>query len=101
MKWVSLAAVLGSLGAGLWAAWLWYLSSRVRADPNWQRDYVTGIPIQPADPMLTQMSWTDALLRASKEAADLNARAAFWTAITVVLGTLAGLASWIGSNWYL
>lgn len=95
MKWVSLAAVMVSFGAGMWAAWLWWRSSRVRANPEWVRDYRTGLPMQPVDPTLTQMSWFDALLRASEEAAALNARAALWTAITVVVGLVAGLTGWL------
>ena len=92
MRWVSLIPAVAALGTGLWAAWLWYQSSLIVADPGWPKDQATGIPFAPVDPTLNQMGWTAALLKAGQDTAALNAKAARWTAITVVLTTVASVA---------
>jgi hypothetical protein len=98
VKWLSLVAAIAAFGTGWWAAWLWYQASRITPDPDWQKDYLTGVPFQPPDPELTQMGWTDALLRAGQASAKLNADAAYYTAVTVGLSAIASLAGWLASN---
>jgi hypothetical protein len=68
VKYVSIALALAALVTGLKAAWDWHLASKV-------------------DPLLFN-SW-DSITNT----AVLNKKAALWTAITVVLGTIANMLS--------
>jgi hypothetical protein len=51
------------------------------------------LPLESADPTLSQMSWTSAILTAMQVSASLNTKAAFWTAISVILGAAATIAA--------
>ena len=97
MKCLSLIAVIASFGTGMWAAWLWYLSSQVAVDPHWPKDQLTGVPFAPVDQERQHSDWIVALLKAGQTSAALNAKAAFWTAITVALTTVAAVTGWIAS----
>lgn len=57
-------------------------------------DATGTLPFGPVDPMLAQMGRTAAIGEAMQKSAALNATAARWTALSVVL---AGLASIFGS----
>ena len=77
------ALAVAAFGTGLRAAWLWYRASKVQPDPNWPKE---------PDPTLSQMNWTSAVLTAMQVSASLNTKAAFWTAISVILGAAATIA---------
>jgi hypothetical protein len=66
-----------ALVSGLIAAWYWYKSSKVPIDPGWSG------PTEPVVPEQQQMDWTVAILKATREVADLNKTAALWTALSV------------------
>ena len=84
---------VAAFGTGLRAAWLWYRASKVEPDPNWPKEPVADLPLEPADPTLSQMSWTSAILTAMQVSASLNTKAAFWTAISVILGAASAIAA--------
>ena len=87
------ALAVAAFGTGLRAAWLWYRASKVQPDPNWPKEPVAGLPLESADPTLSQMSWTSAILTAMQVSASLNTKAAFRTAISVILGAASAIAA--------
>jgi hypothetical protein len=89
MKCVSISLAVCALVSGLVAAFYWYQSSIVKADPGWTRDNQ-----EPVVQELKQMAWNSAILAASTTSADLNKTAALWTALSVALG---GVANIVGS----
>ncbi|NML98779.1 hypothetical protein HHL24_12575 [Paraburkholderia sp. RP-4-7] len=70
---------------GIWAARLWYESSKIEVIPAYAR-YGNIEPV--GDISQTALNWLDGALRAGSEAAELNKRAARWTAIAVALGAI-------------
>jgi hypothetical protein len=55
--------------------------------------------MEPVEPVLSNMGWTSATLEAFEKAGQLNAKAALWTAASVVFSALSALASaWPISN---
>lgn len=89
---VIVTLALLSTGAGLRAAYLWLLVSNVQIAPHWAKD---PNAIEPVDGYLSQLGWTTAIMQAYCQDADLNARAARWTAAATLLGmvtTIAGVA---------
>ncbi len=87
------ALAVAAFGTGLRAAWLWYRASKVQPDPNWPKEPVAGLPLEPAEPTFTQLGWTSAILTAMQVSASLNTKAAFWTAISVILGAASAIAA--------
>jgi|SRR5208337_832137 len=77
-------AVIG-LYAGLYAAYLWLKSSKVKPVPSPQ------IGTMEAD--LAQMEWLCAMMKANQEAAELNGKAAGWTALAVVSAAISNFTS--------
>ncbi|MGH9436675.1 MAG: hypothetical protein ACRD22_01960 [Terriglobia bacterium] len=51
--------------------------------------------VEQADEMLSQVGWVSALIEASVKSGELNRRAAKWTAVAVLLGTISSVLS----NW--
>jgi len=76
MKTVSLVFAFAALVTGLVAAWYWYLSSIVPVEPAWR--------VEPGDAEASQAGWIAAALKAMASAADLNKKAARWTAASAV-----------------
>jgi hypothetical protein len=70
------------LVSGLRAARFWRLSTEVTTEP-------TGF--EPVVPELRQVWWSIANREASKKAALLNRKAAFWTRVSVILACVAGI----------
>ncbi len=83
----ALALVLPTLAAGLWSARLWLKSSRVRVVPL----YAKLGQIEPVGG--AQMDWIVGQLEANTLTGDLNAKAATWSAVTVILSALASLTN--------
>jgi hypothetical protein len=91
MKAAAIALAIGALASGLWAARQWYRSSQIQPDPNWPLDPTGTLPFEPVDQTLKQMGHTVAIYQAMQKSAALNASAARWTALSVVLGALAAI----------
>ncbi len=66
---------------GVYAARLWYLSSKLYVRPIWEK--CGGI--EPGVPSASNSGWIAGILEASSESAELNRRAALWTAVSVGL----------------
>jgi len=82
---------VAALVTGLTAAWKWYAASKIQPKPNWR--------MEPVKPVLSNMGWTSANLEAFEKAGQLNAKAALWTAASVVLSALSAIAgAWPISN---
>jgi hypothetical protein len=78
MKWASVGLALLATVAGLVAAFYWYRSSKVGITPIWGG-------LEPVNPLFSQMGWMAGLMQTFAESADLNKRAALWTAVSVAL----------------
>ena len=82
MRCASIAfAILAAL-AGLVAAWYWHGSAAVETRPD----------VIPDEPSTENMVWLIAIRQGLQKAADLNRKAALWTAGAVILGALSALA---------
>jgi len=80
---------IAATGAGLYSAWLWYLSSKVEIIPIWAKH---GQIEPPGAGSASNTGWIIGILEASGEAAKHNKRAALWTAVSILLGVLG---SWV------
>ncbi|AJW94844.1 hypothetical protein BM43_5231 [Burkholderia gladioli] len=83
---VVLCLTLAGFAAGMIAAFWWYRASEVGVDPAWSK-HEGGF--EPVDALQSQAGWLVGLL----QAADVNQRAAQWTAVSVLL---TGFASLLG-----
>jgi hypothetical protein len=89
MKGIAVIAALLALVFGLRAAWPWYQSSLVKPEPQGPEPVVAEI---------RNMWWQSAQIDAAARSAELNGRAAKWTAAAVVVGAIANVAGAFGSN---
>ncbi|MGC2222028.1 MAG: hypothetical protein WA624_06505 [Methylocella sp.] len=93
MHFFSIAVGVVALVTGLIAAYWWYQSAQIVPVPSW----AAGEPgvfsgVEPGDSQLSDSGWIAALLVAAQKSADLNRRAALWTAFSVLAGAIAGFA---------
>lgn len=99
MQIIAFFEMLGTLATGILAAVYWLRASKVPIDYNGPK-WPNGWPIESGDPVLHNMNWTTATMQSVREAGRLNAIAARWTAASVVLGAVPGLAKivagWLG-----
>lgn len=81
----SIVTAIAALYVGIRAALFWKHASMVPTDPGWR----TGPPIdtndalkpmEPLDPYQAQMDWIIAIMKSNAESANLNNKAAIWTA---------------------
>jgi len=86
-----------TLLAGLKAAQRWREASNILPDPKWPLDPSGTLPFRPVDPIIAQMGDTCALNEAMENSGRLNAGAAHWTKIAVILGFVAAIASIIAA----
>lgn len=70
---------------GFYAAKLWLRSSKVSIVPTWAK--YGGIE-QAGGESQSNSDWIAGIIEASNEAAELNRRAAQWTAVSVGLGAI-------------
>jgi hypothetical protein len=89
LTWVVFSISMGAAICGAQSACLWYRASRVQASPTW----VTNGGVEPGDPGLETAQWLAALITAAQESANLNAKAAGWTAAAVGLTAFAAMAT--------
>jgi len=83
-------AVLACI-AGVVAAIYWYRSSKVPIYPIWPQG-AFGLA-EPGEREDSQEGWIAGMLQASARAAGLNAKAALWTAGSVLLAAAASIVS--------
>lgn len=96
MRWLVFFVASAGLVTGLIAAWFWLCASKVPVQPTWAKN---GIRAEPFDPDQARMSEIGGLFEAGQESARLNAKAAIWTAISVILsGASAVVGAWPISN---
>jgi HAMP domain-containing protein len=91
MKATSIVFAGAALGAGLYAAWLWYCSTTIKIDPALHK-------MDDGRDAFRMMEWIENVMKSTTEISHLNANAAIWTAITVVLGALSTVCGALGSN---
>ena len=68
---------------GLWAAYSWHKASIVLIDP--------GEGVNSGDIQIKHMSWISANMLVVEKSSKLNKTAAFWTAISVIFGTVLNI----------
>jgi len=83
-------AVLACI-TGVVAATYWYRSSKVPIDPIWPQG-AFGL-VEPGEREGSQEGWIAGMLQASARVAELNAKAALWTAGSVLLAAASGIVS--------
>jgi hypothetical protein len=93
----SIGFAIATFAVGVRAARLWYLASVIQPDPEWPREPVMGLPLEPVEPTQSQQGWTMAILEALSKSAAFNARAAKWTAWAVGLGSVSAILGALGS----
>ena len=90
MKWLSLVLATGACITGLVAARLWYKASEVQIDSGSQPPG-TGGPIEPAAKAAQAIVWSVTTIQAFNAVANLNRKAAFWTAASIMLTALSAI----------
>ena len=95
-------AILFAFIVGLRAACYWYKASTIKIDPGWREGLPRSAadaqrPIEPVEPLLSQMFLLQATIEAAvksahfnKVAARLTAVAVFFSVLSSVLGALVG-----------
>ncbi|MGH9685632.1 MAG: hypothetical protein ACRD5K_00885 [Candidatus Acidiferrales bacterium] len=83
MKAVALTFIGLAFVAGIYAANLLKRASAVGSNPGWT--------CEPGEPDAAIAGWVGAMMQSFDEAARLSGQAAFWTKVTVALGTLGGV----------
>ena len=78
---------------GIYAAFLWWKSSKVDIIPLYQE---CG-RIEPVEQVDSQSDWLSGMMAAYDKTAKLNKAAAFWTAWTVACATIASISSTLAS----
>jgi len=99
LKQLSIILAILALFSGLYAAYLWDLSTKVDHMQGWNDSIVTGDATEDREVMKAWFNtfavWIDKLSKAIRESGGINSRAARWTAISVVLG---GFSSLLGAS---
>lgn len=91
MRYASIAMAILASATGIVAASYWFLSSKVEIEPIWP----TGAsgPVEPGEHEDSQDGWIGGALTAFSESARLNAKAAMWTAASVIFAAIASILS--------
>jgi hypothetical protein len=102
IKYLTVLLTIGSLATGLWAAYKWWQASVIEVPQGFAQSGISGITRRMAPPHVVRapeainaeierMNEMGLALEAVAKSARLNKQAAFWTAISVALSTLAAL----------
>jgi hypothetical protein len=91
----SIASAAAGLVVGLFAAYYWWKASKIEIDPGWRTGPPQSAadalrPIEPADGS-SDAVWLTATMKAASDSAYLNKRAALLTAVAVVFSALSGV----------
>jgi hypothetical protein len=92
MKIASVTLALTALITGIVAAIYWYRSSKLQVVPMWST-LPTGELFEPLDRQDSQSGWIVGMLQSLSASADLNAKAALWTAASVVFSAISSVLS--------
>lgn len=92
MKLAGIGLAVAALVSGIVAAGYWYRSSKLQITPAWGLGSM-GELFQPLEQDDAQQGWIVGMLEASSASADRNAKAAIWTAVSVVLGAISSIVS--------
>ena len=92
MRWISIALSALAAASGLLAARYWLHSTKVTPDPGWGLPG-SGRATEPTNQSASNTGWVTATLTAFSEVAELNRKAAYWTAISAALTGLSALVS--------
>lgn len=84
MKIVSATLTVLAAGMGFVAAYYWFRASKIPIIPEWG-------PIEPGDERYAHTGMTAGIMKAYSESAELNMKAARWTAVSVGLAAAGGL----------
>lgn len=91
--WLSLSLAIVAFGTGIVAAVYWFRASIVEIPTDWgihsSKPLKAGARIPTVDELNAYVSWIFAIKDAFEKSSRLNKSAATWTAIAVLLGTLA------------
>lgn len=91
MKAIGVGLAIFACITGVIAAIYWYRSSRVPIDPIWPEG-AFGL-VEPGEHEASQDGWIAGMMRSNALAAELNAKAALWTAGSVLLAAAASVVS--------
>jgi hypothetical protein len=91
MRGVSETLAVIAFGAGLSAAWYWFSSTQVGIDPSEYKN-------KEGQQFFQMMKWIKSVMDTSATVAQLNAKAAWWTAISVLASGLSTLLNAWSSN---
>ncbi len=99
---LSIVTAIAALFVGIRAALIWKAASAVPTDPGWRTgppidENDASKPIEPLDPVQAQMDWIVAIMKANAGSADLNRKAAIWTAWAVGLSVASSLLGVLAS----
>jgi hypothetical protein len=92
MKLAGIGLAVLALASGIMAAGYWYRSSKLQITPAWGSGS-QGELFQPLDSEDAQQGWIVGMLETSSVSADMNAKAAIWTAVSVVIGAISSIVS--------
>jgi hypothetical protein len=82
---VSLGFAIVAIATGLAASWYWYRASKVKNNPAWE------LIIDPGAAPHNTMGHVAGLMLAWQSAGKLNAKAALWTAVSVMCSVVSAL----------
>jgi hypothetical protein len=91
MKGLELGLAILACLTGIVAAVYWYRSSKVQIIPVWPGGPFG--PIEPGEMEASQYGWIAGMMEANSSAAALNAKAALWTGVSVLMAAAASIVS--------
>lgn len=91
MKMLALGLTILAGISGTIAAIYWFRSSKVPIDPIWPQGAFGSV--EPGEHAASQDGWIAGMLQSNIRVAELNAKAALWTAGAVLLTSAASILS--------
>ena len=92
MKCAAIILAVVALATGLRAARLWWRASKAEPASDWKWFS------EPVESDQTNAAWLHEIIKALAESADLNKRAAVWTAVSVIFGSASAVMSSLAPN---
>jgi hypothetical protein len=91
MKAIGVGLAIFACVTGVVAAIYWYRSSKVPVNPMWPEGAFG--PVEPGEHVASQDGWIAGMMESNARAAELNSKAAMWTAGSVLLAAAASIVS--------